>query len=324
MSKKKKGSCKQIPQTKLEDEYPCISILTPLYDRNKFLPMMISNIKTFDYPKDRLEWFILDSKDGDSDVKFIPDKGTYEIIRRQIHPVKLRYEYINRKMTIADKRNYLSKNMTHNYFANMDSDDIYMECYLKYSYELIKKHKAGMCGSPQMIFLWPHLDYRVTAIECESKRQAHEATFFGTKKYLRSMGYYRKHEEKGEGASLIDYNENNFVKSECALQMICICHNTNTCNKDAFEEINIQEAKVTGEKRDILEMIMADEVEQGKNNKSPFTIPDQGQAKAKPEVKPKATSGKPEFFKEERKFKEKKLYAQYLDQLPKKEQPDAL
>ena len=302
-SKKKKGSGlinKEKPQ---EDELPKISILTPLYNRNKFLPLMLMNIKTFDYPKEKLEWFILDSKDGDSDVKLIPDQETYETIRRQIHPIKLKYEYIDRKMTIAEKRTYLTKKMTHPYFANMDSDDIYMECFLKYSLDLIRKNKAGMCGSPEMIFVWPHLDYRVTAIKCEAKRQAHEATFFGTKKYVRSMNYYTKNDEKGEGASLIDFNENNFVTSECALQMICVCHNTNTCNKDAFEEINIQDANITGGKKDILEAIMAEEIDSGKENNSAFTIPDQGM---------------PSDLKSERDFKDKKLDEQYVDQLPKK------
>ena len=179
-------------------------------------------------------------------------------------------------MTIAEKRTYLTKKMTHPYFANMDSDDIYMECFLKYSLDLIKKNKAGMCGSPEMIFVWPHLNYRVTAIKCEAKRQAHEATFFGTKKYVRSMNYYTKNDEKGEGASLIDFNENNFISSECCLQMICVCHNTNTCNKDSFEEINIQKADITGTKRDVLEAIMSEEIASGKVNESPFTIPDQG------------------------------------------------
>jgi len=90
------------------------------------------------------------------------------------------------------------------------------------------------------------------------------------------MNYYTKNDEKGEGASLIDFNENNFVSSECCLQMICVCHNTNTCNKDSFEEINIQEANISGPKKDILEMIMSEEIASGKENKSPFTIPDQG------------------------------------------------
>tara|TARA_R100001198_G_scaffold15131_1_gene7271 strand:+ start:559 stop:1392 length:834 start_codon:yes stop_codon:yes gene_type:complete len=260
-------------QVQTQEEWPKVSILTPLYNRSKWLPMMLANINNFDYPKEKLEWYILDSQDGDEDVRLIPDEFTKKNIQDLIHPVKLRYEYIPRKMTIAEKRTYLSKNMTHPWFANMDSDDIYIDCYLKYSIKLCKKNKVGLCGSPQMIFIYPHLDYRITAIECQAKRQCHEATLVGTKKYLRSMNYYAKNDEKGEGASLVDGNEANVVKSECSLQMICVCHNTNTVGKDAFEDVNVQTANITGIKREILEEIMKDEIEEGRKDKSKFPIP---------------------------------------------------
>jgi len=271
MPKRKTSSKSNVQQ----DDYPKISVLTPLYNRNKWLPLMLSNVYHFQYDKNKLEWMILDSKDGDEEIKLIPDEFTLENIRRLIHPIKLNYTYIPKKMTIAEKRTWLTKNMSHKWFANMDSDDIYMDQYLKYSIDLIKKNKAGMCGSPQMVFIWPHLDYRVTAIECSATRQAHEATFVGTKHHARSMGYYNKSEEKGEGAALVDFNENRVVKSECHNQMICVCHNTNTCNKDSFEEINIQDAKVSGLKIDILKQIMAEEVAGGRKNLSRFTIPKQ-------------------------------------------------
>ncbi len=278
MPKKKKISSK----SNQDDGYPKISVLTPLYDRSKWLPMMIANIYHFDYDKNKLEWFILDSKDGDSDVKLFPDKFSLESVQKMIHPIKLKYEYIPRKMTIAEKRTYLTKNMSSKWFANMDSDDIYMDQYLKYSIDLIKKNKAGMSGSPQMVFVWPHLEYRVTAIECSATRQAHEATFVGTRNHARSMGYYNKSEEKGEGAALVDFNENRVVKSECAQCMICVCHNTNTCNKDTFQNINVQDANLQGLKLDVLKKVMEEEILNGRENNSKFTIPqkDAGNASA--------------------------------------------
>ena len=87
------------------------------------------------------------------------------------------------------------------------------------------------------------------------------------------MNYYTKNDEKGEGASLVDGNENNVVKSECSLCMICVCHNTNTCGKDAFSDVNVQTASITGIKREILEDIMKGEIEGGRNDKSKFQIP---------------------------------------------------
>ena len=88
MPKKKKTSSKSNVQ--LDDGYPKISVLTPLYNRNKWLPLMLANIYHFDYDKNKLEWYILDSKDGDEEIKLIPDEFTLENIRKMIHPIKLK------------------------------------------------------------------------------------------------------------------------------------------------------------------------------------------------------------------------------------------
>ena len=66
MPKKRKGSSKL--STKPESKYPKITILTPIYNRNKWLPLMIANIATFDYVKKDMTWFILDSKDGEEEI----------------------------------------------------------------------------------------------------------------------------------------------------------------------------------------------------------------------------------------------------------------
>ena len=240
------------------DDIP-ITILTPIYNRSKWLPLMISNIRNFQYDKTKLNWYILDSKDGEEDIRLFTNE-TLEEARRAVYPVKIIYEYRGRKMTIAEKRTYLVKNAPTNWFANMDSDDIYMDCYLRYSLDVAKKAKVQLVGSPQMIFVYPHYDYKVTAIQCEAVRQIHEATMVGTKKYVKSMGGFTKRDTKGEGASIIDGNEKNVRKTECAYQMICVCHSTNTCSKELFKEINVQDTKIEGEKIEILKEIMKDEI----------------------------------------------------------------
>jgi hypothetical protein len=236
---------------------------------------MIANINTFHYDKEKLTWYILDSKDGDEDIRLFPntpegDKLQAEV-REAIKPVNLIYEYIGKKMTIAEKRNRLVKNSPTNWWANMDSDDVYMEQYLKYSYDICKKEKVQLVGSPEMIFIYPHYDYKITAIRCEAVRQCHEATMMGTKKYVGSMGGFTKRDKKGEGASIIDGNEKNVRKSECANCMICVCHNHNTCSKELFKETNVQDVKMGGLKYEVLKAIMDEEVEKGFEDQAEFT-----------------------------------------------------
>ena len=224
---------------------------------------MIANLVTFDYDKELLTWYILDSRDGPEDIRLFNTKEEEESVRRAIHPITLKYEYRPRKMTIAEKRNHLVKNSPTNWWANVDSDDIYMEDYLKYSYDIAKKEKVQLVGSPEMIFIYPHYDFKITAIRCDAVRQCHEATMIGTKKYVKSMGGFTKRDTKGEGASIIDGNEKNVRKSECSKCMICVCHNTNTCSKELFKETNVQEIKMEGLKIDVLKEILKDELDSG-------------------------------------------------------------
>ena len=141
MPKKKRGS--KPKQESNDDGYPKVSVLTPLYNRNKWLPLMMANICHFNYDKKKIEWFILDSKDGDEDVRLFNNETEVEMVRNVIRPIKLKYVYIDRKMTIAEKRSYLTKNMSHPWFANMDSDDMYFDQYLKYSIDLCRNNKLG-------------------------------------------------------------------------------------------------------------------------------------------------------------------------------------
>lgn len=271
MSKKKKLSSNK--SNAPESKYPKITILTPVYNRNKWLPLMIANVATFDYVKKDMTWFILDSKDGEEDVKLFNSPEEQQMVANSIFPIKLIYEYIPRKLTIAEKRNYLVKHSPTNWWANMDSDDLYMESYLQYSIDKMKAEKNELCGSKQMVFIYPHHDYQITAIECPAHRQAHEATMIGTQKYVRSMSGFTKNDKKGEGASLIDGNENNVTLTECDKQMICICHNRNTCCKDQFLDKVCPGAQFSGFKFDLLKDLMKDEVEGGYENLCEFSAP---------------------------------------------------
>jgi len=261
MPKKKKTSSKS--NNVVESKYPKITMLTPVYNRSRWIPLMIANIATFDYVKKDITWFILDSRDGDEDIRLFNSPEEIQLVKDTIKPINLIYEYIPRKMTIAEKRNYLVKNSPTNWWANMDSDDVYMESYLQYSIDKMKEEKKELCGSKQMLFIYPHHDYQISAIQCPANRQAHEATMVGTKKYVRSMSGFTKNDTKGEGASLIDGNENNVCMTECAKQMICVCHNRNTCCKDQFLDKRCEGAKFEGLKFEILKDIMKEEVANG-------------------------------------------------------------
>ena len=72
--------------------YPNISILTPTYNRSKFLPLFISNLKSQTYPHNKLEVVIYD--DGTE-----PFTNSIAGLQTDIYPMKLVYhrnKYLSR------------------------------------------------------------------------------------------------------------------------------------------------------------------------------------------------------------------------------------
>lgn len=210
-------------------DLPKISICCPTYNRNKFKLLILFNLKNIDYPHEKLEFCI----DDDGTEPYFENKEEQDNFIKLISPIKLKYYYRPFKRTIGVKRNNLVKIATHKLIACMDTDDIYLPSWLKYSVEVMRKEKAGCVGSNQMIFLYPHHNWATHGIRCGAKRQIHEACLVFTKKHFNSMGGF-KNTSQGEGSKMADFNEKNVALLDIDKCMVCICHNDNTINKDMF------------------------------------------------------------------------------------------
>lgn len=224
-----------------DEELPCVSINIPCYLRRKFIPLMIVNLMSQSYPKDKLEVVIL--QDGPQDLFMTPQHK--KAFTDAIAPIKLTYIYEpNVRRKIGDKRNKLVKLSKHKIIASMDSDDIYNPHYIRTSVNALKEHKVGITSSAAMMFCYPHLDFKLTGIKCGHKHQGHEACCVFTKKHFNSMGGFGK-SSQGEGTKMISYNEKKMVNLDINYLMICVCHTSeegNTIDKNQFldKEINSQ------------------------------------------------------------------------------------
>lgn len=206
-----------------------ISILIPTYNRTKFIQLCIMNILRQDYPKELLEVIILD----DGETPFIENE---EYMKEVLFPIKLNYIKQKQKMTIGEKRNKLIKLSKNKIVCFMDDDDIYLPTYISYSYQTLKNNKAGLVGSNQMMFIYPHNNFKSTGIDCgEKKFFIHEATMMMTKKWYNSSNKFEK-SSKGEGVNLIEANDKKVCITDIRQIMVCICHQNNTIDKTRFLE----------------------------------------------------------------------------------------
>ena len=91
-----------------------VSVITPTYNRARFIPRLIDVYKRQDYNHDLMEWLVFD--DGTDPVGDIfKDHCTDH----------LRYTYSDKQLPMGEKLNYLAKQATGDIIIVMDDDDYY-------------------------------------------------------------------------------------------------------------------------------------------------------------------------------------------------------
>tara|TARA_R100001480_G_scaffold111249_1_gene112402 strand:- start:299 stop:1078 length:780 start_codon:yes stop_codon:yes gene_type:complete len=236
------------------NDYPYISILTPTFNRRKFLPLMITNIIKQNYPKDKIEWVICDSwgMKGDKCDPMLTGDEVHELTAKM--EISINYSFLKTPMGIGEKRNWLTKKAKHNILINMDSDDIYFEDYCKVLVDTLKG-KVSIAGSPEMLFIFPDENYKMGIIRCPAFRQIHEGAMGYTKKHFRRMGGFAS-SGTGEGAKMFDgCGEQCFKKVPICELMVCVCHDGNTCSKDRFKKSIDPKIKLQGAQFEVLQEI---------------------------------------------------------------------
>jgi glycosyltransferase involved in cell wall biosynthesis len=228
---------------------PNISILVPTYNRSKFLPLLIHNLKSQTYPHNKLEVCIYD----DGTEPFTDNTAGLQL---DIYPIKLVYHRDKVRKSIGEKRNYLVKKLSRNKFlCFMDDDDIYNPVYIEYSFKCLKDNKAGLVGSSSMLFTYPEKDYVLTGIKCPKKFQIHEATMLFTRRYFGSMGGF-ENSSQGEGVKFIQDRDRDVFNTDINNVMVCVAHDGNTIDKEQFNKEELKLGVYDGPERDILNKIL--------------------------------------------------------------------
>lgn len=102
---------------------PPISVVTLIYNRKKFFDLACHNIMISDYPKDKIEWIIVD----DSDDPMEQNSDRIVAVAESAAPVNVRYVPIAKKKSVAEKRNLGVNKATADIVLMMDDDDHYPE-----------------------------------------------------------------------------------------------------------------------------------------------------------------------------------------------------
>ena len=197
-----------------------VTIIIPTFNRKKFEKLIEHNINIQDYTN-IVEVIIADDSDID-DVLELNIK----------YPIK----YIKcPRINIGQKRNLLASHCKTEFIAHMDTDDIYFSTYISHSIFMINKKKCNAVGTSDMIFLFT--DGTKGKLLNPLLSMANEATLVYKKTFWEKKGFNEV--ASNEAIQLLMGRHWEIANSDITKVMICICHTSNSVDKEPWRNHNI-------------------------------------------------------------------------------------
>lgn len=120
---------------------PLVSICTPTFNRRPFIKILIKCFEHQTYPKDKMEWIIID--DGTDKI---------EDLVKDIPQVKY-YKY-DEQMVLGKKRNIMHEKCNGDIIVYMDDDDYYPPERVSHSVEMLLTHPKALCAGASEIYIY--------------------------------------------------------------------------------------------------------------------------------------------------------------------------
>jgi len=214
----------QPPATPQDAMYPFVSVITPTYNRRKFIPQLIAMYKAQRYPLHRMEWIILD--DGSDPVG--------ELFQNTKIP-NLKYIYEAEKQTIGAKRNRLNRESCGDIIVAMDDDDYYPPERVAAVVTAFRRNpKYELAGSSEVYMYYSDIG----AIYKLGPYNRNHATN-GTMAWLRSYADSHVYDETvthAEERSFLDDYVHPMIQLDPFKVMLVMSHSENTFDKTKMRD----------------------------------------------------------------------------------------
>ena len=212
--------------TQLDKNYPFVSVITPTYNRRRFIPYLIECYKNQDYRKDRMEWIILD--DGQDKVKDLFDAAAKTI-------PNIRYIPLEEKLLIGAKRNRLNKEAKGSIIVAMDDDDYYPSCRVSAVVTAFKNNpKHELAGSSEVYMYYSDIQ-KIYRLGPYNPNHATNGTMAWRKSYADAHTYDETVTHSEERSFLDDY-KHPMIQLDPFKVMLVMSHSENTFDKKKMRE----------------------------------------------------------------------------------------
>lgn len=215
MGKKNRG--KATAAAAKRQERPFVSVCTPTFNRRPFIKTMIACFAHQTYPKDRMEWIIIDDgtdKIGDL-VEGIP---------------QVKYFAYDKKMTLGKKRNLMHEKSCGEILVYMDDDDYYPPERVSHAVMRLQSNQQWLCaGSSELHVYFKHLGH-IIQFGPYGPKHATAGTFAFKRKLLENHSYDEDACLAEERAFLKEYTVP-FVQLDTRKTILVFSHDHNTFDK---------------------------------------------------------------------------------------------
>ena len=201
-----------------------VTVVTPTYNRRAFIPALIQIYLHQTYPKENMEWIILD------DVR---DK--VEDLFHAAHIPNLRYLYEDEKMRIGAKRNRLNKEARGSIIIAMDDDDYYPADRVQTVVDAFTQHPdKNLAGSSEMNMYY--IDQQtIWTIGSHGPNHATNGTMAWRKTYANTH-FYDEYVTKAEETSFLEGYKHSMIQLDPKKTILVVCHSDNTVDKSLLRK----------------------------------------------------------------------------------------
>jgi len=199
--------------------YPTVSVCTPTFNRRPFIPIMLECFRNQTYPKNKIEWIIVD--DGTDKIKDLVEQANIP---------QIKYYEVPEKMTLGAKRNYMHQYATGSIIVYMDDDDYYPPERIAHAVERLEQNKSALCaGSSEIYIYFKHIQ---KMIQCGPYGPNHAtAGTFAFRRELLKITKYEEHAAIAEERAFLKEYTIPFVQLDPLKTILVFSHEHNTFDK---------------------------------------------------------------------------------------------
>jgi len=216
-----------VPPVLSRDDCPPISVLTLTYNRRNLIDIAFLNLLVTDYPKNKIQWVIVEDSDD-------PAKGVLDKIKKfeERKPgFEITYVPMTTKRSIGYKRNKAVQAAKYDICVNMDDDDIYPQTSFRRRVSWLLSYPEAKVVGCTMIAMYD-LQKGISAVNTPpwalaQRERVSEASFCFWKLYALENPF--PDQQQSEGEAFVP--EDGFLEIPPQQILVALNHGTNTSGR---------------------------------------------------------------------------------------------